>query len=146
MHLDKSPGPDRFNPAFYQNFWGMCGVDIFSAVTNWLEKGYFPYSLNDTNIRLISKCENLVQWRIRDLSHYVRNMMCKMVSKLLANRLKGCLSKCVLEEQSMFVEGRIYSWQCSYSNRDHSCSETRGNMGELTLKIDISKAYESMIE
>ncbi|MCI94585.1 replication protein A 70 kDa dna-binding subunit, partial [Trifolium medium] len=29
-----------------------------------------------------------------------------MVSKLLANRLKACLDKCVSEEQSAFVEGR----------------------------------------
>jgi hypothetical protein len=27
----------------------MCGDDIFEAVTNWLERGYFPSSLNDTN-------------------------------------------------------------------------------------------------
>jgi hypothetical protein len=29
MHPDKSPGPDGFNPAFYQHFWDLCGNDIF---------------------------------------------------------------------------------------------------------------------
>ncbi|CAK8568525.1 unnamed protein product [Lathyrus sativus] len=28
MHPDKSPGPDGFNPAFYQKFWHLCGDDI----------------------------------------------------------------------------------------------------------------------
>jgi hypothetical protein len=29
MHPDKAPGPDGFNPAFYQHFWDLCGGDIF---------------------------------------------------------------------------------------------------------------------
>ncbi|MCH99408.1 endonuclease/exonuclease/phosphatase family protein, partial [Trifolium medium] len=37
MHPDKSPGPDGFNPAFYQQFWHICGDDIFSAVKTWLD-------------------------------------------------------------------------------------------------------------
>ncbi|MCI05069.1 endonuclease/exonuclease/phosphatase family protein [Trifolium medium] len=32
MHPDKAPGPDGFNPAFYQHFWELCGNDIFEAV------------------------------------------------------------------------------------------------------------------
>ncbi|GAU50179.1 hypothetical protein TSUD_408720, partial [Trifolium subterraneum] len=58
MHPDKSPGPDGFNPAFYQRFWEQCSDDIFSAVSTWLERGYFPTSLNETNICLIPKCDN----------------------------------------------------------------------------------------
>jgi hypothetical protein len=50
MHPDKAPGPDGFNPTFFQHFWSMCGDDIFTAVTLWLDRGYFPTSLNDTNI------------------------------------------------------------------------------------------------
>ena len=29
MHLDKSPGPDGFNPAFYQRFWDLVGDDVY---------------------------------------------------------------------------------------------------------------------
>lgn len=58
MHPDNSPGPNGLNPTFYPNFWGMCGDNIFEAVTRWLEKGFFPHAFNDTNICLIPKCEN----------------------------------------------------------------------------------------
>jgi hypothetical protein len=105
MHPDKAPGPDGFNPAFYQHFWELCGDDIFVAVKEWLERGYFPSSLNDTNICLIPKCERPASMKdLRPIS--LCNVLYKMVSKLLANRLRGCLAKCVSEEQSAFLEGR----------------------------------------
>jgi hypothetical protein len=58
MHPDKSPGPDGFNPAFFQQFWDLCGDDIFVAAKDWLDRGYFPSSLNETNICLIPKRDN----------------------------------------------------------------------------------------
>jgi hypothetical protein len=58
MHPDKAPGPDEFNPTFYQHFWELCGNDVYEASKEWLDKGYFPSSLNETNICLIPKCEN----------------------------------------------------------------------------------------
>jgi hypothetical protein len=105
MHPDKSPGPDGFNPAFYQNFWELCGDDVFSAGKDWLWRGYFPSTLNETNICLIPKCENPGSMKdFRPIS--LCNVLYKVVSKLLANRLKGVLSKYISEEQSAFVEGR----------------------------------------
>jgi hypothetical protein len=99
MHPDKAPGPDGFNPAFYQHFWDMCGNDIFASVEEWLGRGYFPSSLNETNICLIPKCDNPISMKdLRPIS--LCNVLYKMVSKLLANRLKVCLDKCVSEEQS----------------------------------------------
>jgi hypothetical protein len=105
MHPDKSPGPDGFNPAFYQSFWDICGDDVFSAVQDWLGRGYFPSSLNETNICLIPKCDSpssMKDFRLISLC----NVLYKVVSKLLANRLKLVLGKFISEEQSAFVEGR----------------------------------------
>jgi len=67
-----------------------------------------------------------------------------MVSKLLANRLKRCLDKCVSEEQSTFVEGRsILDNALIATELIHSMKmKTKAWRGELTLKIDISKAYD----
>ncbi|PNX91512.1 CNGC5-like protein [Trifolium pratense] len=105
MQPDKSPGPDGFNPAFYQRFWEQCGDDIFLAASNWLERGYFPTSLNETNICLIPKCDNPMSMKdLRPIS--LCNVLYKMISKVLANRLKICLDKCVSQEQSAFVEDR----------------------------------------
>ena len=40
MHQDKSPGPNGFNPAFYQKFWPLVGNDLFLLCSRWL--GYRP--------------------------------------------------------------------------------------------------------
>lgn len=55
ISADKCPGPDWFNPGFYQKFWNVCGIEIFEVGCLWLEKGVFPTNLNSTNIALIPK-------------------------------------------------------------------------------------------
>jgi hypothetical protein len=145
MNPDKALGPDGFNPAFYQHFWDLCGNDIFEAAKEWLNRGYFPSSLNETNICLVPKCESPVAMKdFRQIS--LCNVLYKMISKMLANRLKGYLEKCVSEEQSAFVEGRsILDNALIAIEVIHSLKrKTRGRKGELTLKIDISKAYDKV--
>jgi hypothetical protein len=145
MHPNKSPGPDGFNPAFYQHFWHVCGDDIFSAVKTWLDRGFFPTSLNETNIFLIPKCER--PSTMKDLLPIALcNVLYKMVSKLLANRLRLCIDKCISEEQLAFVEGRsILDNAMIAMEVIHALKRrTRGNKGELALKIDISKAYDKV--
>jgi hypothetical protein len=145
MHPDKAPGPDGFNPAFYQHFWNICGDDIYEAVKEWMERGYFPSSLNDTNICLLPKCENPTSMKeMRPIS--LCNVLYKMVSKLHANIMKLCLAKCVAEEQSTFVEGRSITDNALIDVEViHALKRTvRGSRGELALKIDISKAYDKV--
>jgi len=55
MKLDKYPGPDRFNPDFYQYFWPLIGQEIFQESYSWLTTGTFLSTLNLTNIALIPK-------------------------------------------------------------------------------------------
>ncbi|GAU48756.1 hypothetical protein TSUD_185510 [Trifolium subterraneum] len=117
MHPDKSPRPDGFNPAFYQRFWEQCSDDIFSAASTWLERGYFPTSLNDTNICLIPKCDNPTSMKdLRPISLF------------------------------SFVEGRsILDNALIATEVIHALKrKTKGRRGELALKIDISKAYDKV--
>ncbi|GAU17164.1 hypothetical protein TSUD_177940 [Trifolium subterraneum] len=119
--------------------------DIFSAASTWLERGYFPTSLNETNICLIPKCDNPTSMKdLRPIS--LCNVLYKMISKVLANRLKCCLDKCVSQEQSAFIEGRsILDNALIATEVIHALKrKTQGKRGELALKIDISKAYDKV--
>jgi hypothetical protein len=136
MHPDKSPGPDGFNPAFYRNFWELCGDDIFTAIKDWLWRGYFPSTLNETNICLIPKCDNPGSMKdFRPIS--LCNVLYKAISKLLANRLKGVLSKYISEEQSAFVEGRSIIDNALIAIEIIHCLKrrTKGAKGKLARRI-----------
>jgi hypothetical protein len=92
MHSDKAPGPDGLNPAFYKRFWHLCGVKIFHAATSWLNNGEFPSQIMETNIVLISKKDNPETMKdLRPIS--LCNVLYKIISKVLANRLKPLLHK-----------------------------------------------------
>ncbi|XP_058788236.1 uncharacterized protein LOC131662466 [Vicia villosa] len=145
MHPDKSPGPDGFNPDFFQEYWEVCGEDIYQAALVWLERGFFPSSLNDTNICLIPKITNLSTMKeFRPIS--LCNVIYKIVSKALANRLQKVLDKCVSEEQSAFVEGRsiLHNAMIASEIIHHLKRKTSGRNASLALKIDISKAYDKV--
>ncbi|XP_045831521.1 uncharacterized protein LOC123922905 [Trifolium pratense] len=70
-----------------------------------------------------------------------------MISKVLANRLKICLDKCVSQEQSAFVEGRsILDNALIAIEVIHALKrKTTGRRGELALNIDINKAYDKSL-
>ncbi|GAU26876.1 hypothetical protein TSUD_02790 [Trifolium subterraneum] len=91
MHSDKAPGPDGLNPAFYKRFWDLCGVEIFNTSKQWLQQGCFPPQINETNIVLIPKVENPTSMKdLRPIS--LCNVLYKIISKVLANRLKPLLT------------------------------------------------------
>lgn len=96
--------------------------------------------LNDTNIRVIPKCGNPnIMKDLRSIS--LCNMAYKIVSKLVANRLKKCLDKCIGEEQSSFVEGRsiLENAMISFEVLHALKRRTSGNNAQLALKINIPK-------
>ena len=69
MHSNKSPGPDGFNPTFYQKFWDLVSKEVFMACVEWVEKCEFPFGSNDTHIVLVPKCTSLVAMKdLRSIS------------------------------------------------------------------------------
>lgn len=143
MDPDKAPGPEGLNPVFYRRFWDFCGEETFNACCHWLEVGNFPYSVHDTSIVLIPKCDNpssMNDWRPISLC----NVVYKLLSKVLANRLKSVLSKCISIEQFAFISGRSILDNVIVASEiiHHMKCKTRGKQGEVALKIDISNAYD----
>jgi len=72
------------------------------------------------------------------------NVIYKNISKVLANILKPLLPKCISQEQSAFVENRsiIDNVMAAYEIVHHMKCKKKGKVGEVALKIDISKAYD----
>jgi hypothetical protein len=140
MHSNKAPGAKVMNTTFYKRFWDLCGYIIYSTSKDWLQRGRFPPQRNKTNIVLIPKVENPTS--IKDLRPIsLCNVLYKIISKVLANRMKPLLSRYISIEQFSFIANR------SILDNVIVVMETIHHMkckvrGEITLKKYISKAYD----
>lgn len=72
------------------------------------------------------------------------NVVYKVVSKVLANRLKRVIDKVISDTQSAFIPGRLITdnVMISYVVMHYMKRKTHGRNGWMDLKIDISKAYD----
>jgi hypothetical protein len=79
--------------------------DLYKTCVQWLHMRIFPKHLNDTNIVLIPKVDNPTSMKdLRPIS--LCNMLYKILSKVLANRLKLLLNRYIYAEQSIFIMDR----------------------------------------
>ncbi|XP_010481038.1 PREDICTED: uncharacterized protein LOC104759856 [Camelina sativa] len=102
----KSPGPDGFNVEFYKESWEIVGDDFLVAIQSFYRTGFMPKGINSTILALIPKKKKAIVMKdYRPIS--CCNVLYKVVSKILANRLKIILPKFILPNQSAFVKNRL---------------------------------------
>ena len=106
MYPLKSPSPDGMSPFFFQKYWNIVGSNVTEAILSVLNSGHMLRKMNYTPIVLIPKKNDLKQ-----MSNYRRislgNVVSRILSKVLANRLKTILPTIISEAQSAFVPNRL---------------------------------------
>ncbi|XP_024156261.1 uncharacterized protein LOC112164272 [Rosa chinensis] len=145
MHPSKSPGPDGMSPCFFQKFWDVVGHDVCMAVRNVLLTGQVSRESNFTHLALIPKVkEPKLPSDLRPIA--LCNVVYKIASKVLANRLKSILPQIVSPLQSAFVPGRLISDNTLVATEvAHFMKKLRCQSdGFFSLKLDISKAYDRL--
>ena len=72
------------------------------------------------------------------------NVVYKIASKSIANRLKQVLPQLVCENQSAFVAERLITDNVLVASKTmyHISQKRKGLVGEMALKLDMSKAYD----
>ncbi|XP_060964627.1 uncharacterized protein LOC133033648 [Cannabis sativa] len=143
MHPDKSPGPDGMNPKFFQKYWHIVGPDVIACVREFFLNEGMPEGLNDTNIVLIPKKKKPDQMsELRPIS--LCNVVAKVITKVLANRLKGILNRIISLNQSAFIPGRLITdnIMVSFEVLHYLKRKQIGKDGCMALKLDLSKAYD----
>jgi hypothetical protein len=102
----KAPGTDRMPSIFYKKCWDIVGEDVTNEVLNVLNGGPMPKGWNDTCVVLIPKTKNPESMKdLRPIS--LCNVVYKLISKVLVNRLKQILPEIISPNQSAFVPGRL---------------------------------------
>ncbi|KAH0981517.1 hypothetical protein GBA52_008694 [Prunus armeniaca] len=138
-----SPGPDGFTRAFFQHHWAVVGTDVFLVVQSFFHSGKLPRQLNHTLITLIPKIpnpQNMKQWRPISLC----NVIYKIISKILTNRLKTVLPQIISPHQSAFVAERQITDNILVVHEIlHSLQRSkRSDQKTLALKLDMVKAFD----
>ncbi|KAL8146387.1 hypothetical protein AgCh_004217 [Apium graveolens] len=145
MHPDKTPGPDGMTPTFFQKHWSIVGGDVIKLVREFFLTGTLVEDINKTNIVLIPKKNNPMVVVVGDLRPIsLCNILMKVITKVIANRLKELLSTVVSDTQSAFIPGRLIpdNVMISYEIMHYLKRKNRGKEGYMALKLDMSKAYD----
>lgn len=106
MGPDKAPGPDGFPPSFFQRYWDIVGASVVDFVHTAFLNSAVPSAANQTLIVLLPKVdspESLTQFRPISLC----NVLVKLVSNVLANRLQPLMTKLTGKSQSSFIPGHL---------------------------------------
>jgi hypothetical protein len=86
----KAPGADGMPAVVYKRFWGTVGETVVKEVLQVLRGGSIPEGWNETIVVLIPKVQN--PDRMKDLRPIsLCNVVYKLISKVIANRLKRTL-------------------------------------------------------
>ena len=106
MYPLKSPGPDCMPPLFFQHFWPTIGNVVTKTILDFLNPGIYPPNFNDTHIVLIPKVKEL-----KRITNYCPISLCnvvyKLASKTIANRLKKVIPSTISDTQNAFIHGRL---------------------------------------
>lgn len=101
-----APGPDGLSALFYHKYWSIIGNDILDYTLLVLNKGHNPAQLNYTFLSLIPKVTNpSTPSEFRPIS--LCNVIMKIITKTVANKIKIILPKIINETQSAFLPGRL---------------------------------------
>jgi hypothetical protein len=139
----KAPGPDGLHAIFYNFFWIICGEEVTHEVLQALNTGVILEGWNDTAVVMIPKVDDpelVTQFRPISLC----NVIYKIISKMLALRLKVILPKIISPMQSAFVPGRLITDNVlmAYESIHAIKNKRSGHNGTCAVKLDMHKAYD----
>lgn len=141
LRRGKSPGDDGFTNEFYRTFSEEISPLLFKAYNFALDKGVWAQTWASSIITLIhkegkdaSKCESYRPISLLNTDH-------KIISAILANRLKDTITDIIASDQCGFMPGRILADNIRRTLNviDHAQIQ---QTDLLLLTLDAEKAFD----
>lgn len=139
---DKSPGPDGWTIDFYLFFFDLFGQYLVDAIEDSRLSGLIPETLNNTFLTLIPKVDRPATFAdYRPIA--LCNLMYKLITKIIAERIKPFLGVHVSDEQFGFLpDHRILDAVGLVQEVLHSAKARLAPA--ISLKIDLEKSYDKV--
>eukprot|EP00253_Pinus_taeda_P005605 PITA_05605 len=137
---DKCPGPDGWTIEFFLHFFDLIKQDLIRMIEDSRISGRIHPHTSSTLIALIPKkrdADTFSDYRPISLC----NISFKIISKIIAERIKGTLAVHLSKDQHAFLKGRnildavTTTQECIYTMFSK-------NIDEAILKIELQKAYD----
>ena len=140
----KASGVDGIQAFFYQKHWSLVGLALCEMVHNFFSSENLEGFINRTKIVLIPKIDRPVVWsHCRPIN--LCNVTYKIVTKIIANRLKHIMDKVISLMQASFVKGRYITNNIVIIQQlIHYMKRKRGKQGLMAVKVDLKKAYDRL--
>lgn len=101
----KSPGPDGFGLDFFKDYWEIFRVDLLRVFSEFHANGKLAKGSNSSFITLIPKKAGVCTLNdFRPIS--LISSLYKVLTKVLARRMKKVIGKLIGDAQSAFIKGR----------------------------------------
>eukprot|EP00253_Pinus_taeda_P005844 PITA_05844 len=140
MQQDKAPGPDGFTVAFYRQHWETIKKDFIRMIKNVFRNHKLGENTKSSHIALIPKEANPLSFdRFHPIS--LCNVSYKIITKILANRLKKVLPLLISENQGGFVPSRQITENVILIQEAIHSSNNRGEQ-RMIIKLDMANAFD----
>uniref|UniRef100_A0A803QN76 Reverse transcriptase domain-containing protein n=1 Tax=Cannabis sativa TaxID=3483 RepID=A0A803QN76_CANSA len=143
VHPLKAPGKDGLPGLFFHKHWDLIETEFTATCLDILNHNSDCKKINETLICLIPKVKQPTKMsEFRPIS--LCNVVYKVVSKCLANRMKLSMNSTISENQSAFIGGRIIQDNAIIGFESLHCMRKGrfGNGSKMALKLYMSKAYD----
>lgn len=143
MKNDSALGPDGFTVEFYKLNWSLVGREFTEAIDFFFTQNFLYFPLNTTVISLIPKVACSVKMK-EFMPISCCNVSYKVISKIIANRIKPLLPLLVNPNQSAFVKGRSIQDNILLMHSLVRHYQRNGGPPCCAIKVDIMKAFDTL--
>lgn len=142
MESSKAPGPDGINGGVIKSLWNEVKGDYLQLFSDFYENGSLPKGISSSFIVLIPKIQNPISLSdFRPIS--LMNISPKLLSKVLAIRLKKVMGYMVSDDQSAFIKNRQMSDCIIITTEVFTALKAKKCRGVI-MKLDFAKAFNTV--
>ena len=138
-----APGSSGFTGAFYKTFWNSLKTLVYKTINAIYDSNMLPESLCFGIVNIIPKGDKdrrlLTNWRPLTLL----NTLYKLISSILAERLKKVLNRLLGPHQKAYIPNRFIS-EATKNCHDIFEQGTRTRNPGSAVLVDFEKAFDSV--